>query len=886
MPTILDTLLVRIGPDIDLSDLRKLDRAVQSAQQKLNSLGDSLLKFGAAPAAAATSVAAQGIKTDAALRTLEARTGATADQLERFKQQAYEVGGQLPLNTADIIEAQTAFVQLGNSIDQAVAATPGIAQSAVAAEGVSVGDAATYASIGLRAFGLEAAETTDLLDQMLKAETTTPATMRDIGNAFRFSAQAAADAGLNTQAYIATLGTLAGSGRSAEESSQGLNVILQKLAKGMTGIGRGGKMVNDILNEVGLKRQDVQQMLARGPTGLFDFLETLRTAIGDDQEMMTAVLGGLVGESYSSAFSYLTQNVEEARAVYRQLMNAQGESARQAAIKMRGISGGWESFKAQLDTVQNVLSDIAVSPFAEKLLRGAADLMAEFTRLNEQGEYVHGTLLKIVGAVLIMGPLMIGAGLAAKGLAFALGGFSGAVKAIGGAGAAVAGLGKGLGTGLLLGLRFVPVIGWIIGAASMVIAAWEPISTFFKGLWDSLTEGFETSVDTSGRSADQPGRIVAAWGRLRDALGPVGDAIESVVQKIGDAWESLTSLFDYDATEEGQTVGDAIVRDLEAAIDFITSLVNAWNDMVALISRPVAIAWDWLSGGQGEDGEDGASPFAWVTDGWNAMVATLKAKTGLWDWLERDPEAASPFAWVGDAWDKALAPLSDATAWKTTLDAVLATMKATVKTLNFKAIGTTIADALWKAVKSAFDLLLGGETGLFGDVDWAKEGKALVRTLADGIESVKDEIYQKVREALGPVGRLLSKSDAEEGPLSRLSDAGRAIVHTIGAGIASEQDLFYQRMRDALGFVGDGIQSAAANIANPLPVGPLPGGAAAAGAAGGAGRTYAVTLHFAEGAIQITADGGTPGEIASEIGDALEDRMRAGVEQVDTRVLL
>ena len=369
-------------------------------------------------------------QTDKALRTLEARSGATADQMERFKRQAYEVGSQLPLNTADIIRAQTAFKQLGNSIDEVFAATPGIARFAVGAEGVGIEDSARYASVALRAFGLDAEDTQLVLDQMLLAETKTAAAARDIGEAFRFSAQSAADAGLGTQSYIAILGTLAGSGRSAEESSQGLNVLLTKLSKGMSGVGRGGKMVKDVLAEVGLTGADVERELAKGEAGIFDFLELIKKATEGNAALRTSVLAALVGESYASSFSFLIANIEDARATFLELGDASGESARQAAIQMKGLSGSWESFKAQVDTVRNVLSDTGVGIWVERLLRTAAGLMAELTRVGDSGEYVHGRLLKIISAASLAGPALLALGAALKGLSFALGGLAPIAAAI------------------------------------------------------------------------------------------------------------------------------------------------------------------------------------------------------------------------------------------------------------------------------------------------------------------------------------------------------------------------------------------------------------------------------------------------------------------------
>ena len=64
----------------------------------------------------------------------------------------------------------------------------------------------------------------------------------------------------------------------------------------------------------------------------------------------------------------------------------------------------------------------------------------------------------------------------------------------------------------------------------------------------------------------------------------------------------------------------------------------------------------------------------------------------------------------------------------------------------------------------------------------------------------------------------------------------------------------------------------------PLPVGPVPVGA------GGAGPTQ-VTFTFAEGAFRIDAPGADAQEIASRLGGALAEEMRALAEEVDGNAL-
>ena len=571
------------------------------------------------------------------------------------------------------------------------------------------------------------------------------------------------------------------------------------------------------------------------------------------------MLAALVGESYASAFSFLIENIDDARATFVELGDAAGESARQSAIQMKGLSGAWESVKAQIDTVRNVLSDTGVGVWVERLLRTAADLMAELTRVGDSGEYVHGRMLKLISAASLAGPALLALGVALKGISIALGGLVPIASAIawigrvtgittaaqwawnaavgagpriaaaasaamlslqavgvaaatalnvawsrlyltlkfagvkglvlslwaaisaagvaaftavkvsalsaftaikGGAVATFAAI-KGLTlAGLWAGIKAVgvaafvavkgaavaafaalgavslPVIAAIAAAALVLIAAWKPVSSFFRGLWTGVTGNL--------------GQVGEAFGRLLDALGPVGGAVRDVFGFLRDALGWLANMLP-DLTAEGESVGAGIVRGMAAAIDAITAVIEFIR-------------------------------------------------------------------------------------------------------------GISLADA----------------------------GAALMRTLVDGIMSAKDWIVSAVTDALGAVRDLLPFSDARIGPLSRLTQSGRAIVTTIAEGVQSAPTTLTDALRDALPklpelAIPDMPELRAAipdlpsldALAPPLPIGPVPPPAAA-------GAT-SLTITLGEGAIVINAPGGDAEQIAERIGGELENQWRALAEQVDSR---
>ena len=91
----------------------------------------------------------------------------------------------------------------------------------------------------------------EAMDTVLRIANRSPASFRSLGSAVQYSGQAAKDAGLSLETYMALLAGMAGAGRDVESVSQGLVGLWGRLAKAQEGIGRGGKIVIDAMNAVG-----------------------------------------------------------------------------------------------------------------------------------------------------------------------------------------------------------------------------------------------------------------------------------------------------------------------------------------------------------------------------------------------------------------------------------------------------------------------------------------------------------------------------------------------------------------------------------------------------------------------------------------------------------
>ena len=89
------------------------------------------------------------------------------------------------------------------------------------------------------------------------------------------------------------------------------------------------------------------------------------------------------------------------------------------------------------------------------------------------------------------------------------------------------------------------------------------------------------------------------------------------------------------------------------------------------------------------------------------------------------------------------------------------------------------AGAAWEWIKGVWS----AAAEWFSGLSLVETGKALLGTLGEGIRAGADTVLTALTDALGPMARFWPSSDAEEGPLSKLTSAGGSILETMGLGV-------------------------------------------------------------------------------------------------------
>ena len=170
---------------------------------------------------------------DDVVRRVKATTGATAEGMELLRYQAKQLGATTSWSAKESAEAQLEFAKAGFSNNEILAATPGILNTAKAAE-MGLAEATEITAGALRMFGLNASESTAVGDMLTKTASSTTTGVRDLAESLKYSGTGAQQFGLNLQQTLGILGKLGDmslKGSSAGTALQAVFSTIQNKAK-------------------------------------------------------------------------------------------------------------------------------------------------------------------------------------------------------------------------------------------------------------------------------------------------------------------------------------------------------------------------------------------------------------------------------------------------------------------------------------------------------------------------------------------------------------------------------------------------------------------------------------------------------------------------------
>ncbi|OUC77288.1 phage tail tape measure protein [Gordonia lacunae] len=308
----------------------------------------------AAVGAAMRSSIGAGMDFTGALNTLQAVSGATAQQVAEVGRRARELGTDSQLASTSSIDAANAMLELakgGFTVEQSMQAARGTLQLAAAAQ-ISAAEAATIQSQALQAFGQDATYAGKTADILANAANASSAEITDVAQALQQSGTVANQFGLSMSDTAASIALLANAGIKGSDAGTLLKSTLLALTD-------QSDQAETVMKQLGLTVYDSQGRFV-GMESLFGQLNAASERMTDQQyQQATAILfgsdamrlSGLAAQVGADGFSQM-----------RAAMEKSGSAADVAAAKMQGLPGAWEKLKNSAQDAGLAFYDVVEGP--------------------------------------------------------------------------------------------------------------------------------------------------------------------------------------------------------------------------------------------------------------------------------------------------------------------------------------------------------------------------------------------------------------------------------------------------------------------------------------------------------------------------------------------
>lgn len=531
---------------------RSMETGLRSVNKSMNSLGEGMKKGAAYSAAALGTVSvalADIINTGATFeQTLvnaaakfpgEVKKGTPAFKM--LEDAARKTGAATEYSASQAAEALNFLAMAGFDAESAVAALPGVVDLATAAQ-VDLATATDVASDSLGAFGLMTKDSVQLGKNLARvndiiAKTTTSAntTVELMFETIKEGASVATAAGASMETFSALTGELANAGIKGGRAGTVLKNMFIRL---QAPTGAAAK----VIDRLGIKLTD-QDGKMRDIIEIIGDFQRATKGMGDAQK--AAALQSVFGMEAIAGVNVLMAAGEDRLKAYRTQLDNAGGSAKNMAATMRDtLQGRLKSLMSAVEGVKISIFSMNSGPLSE-----VVDKMTEWVRAN--GALIAtniGNFLKMIidnfESIVKWGKrigIAVGVFIAlttvlrtfvlvmtAVNMVMAMNPIGLIVLAIGALIAAIVAMVywwdeikaamvevgrtiidnvisaftwlKDLFTGLpgpiqaAIALITGP-IGWLVGAASMIMDNWEPIKQFFTDLWGGVTSIFSGALD-------------------------------------------------------------------------------------------------------------------------------------------------------------------------------------------------------------------------------------------------------------------------------------------------------------------------------------------------------------------------------------------------------
>lgn len=365
----------------------EFDSKIASAKEKASGFGGSFSKIGsiaskaflaaegAVTAFVGTSVRA-GMNFDSAMSQVGATMGKSVDEIQDLRKFAQEMGRTTAFSASEAASAMNILAMAGYSAEQNMATLPAVLSMA-AAGGLSIADAADYATGIMAGFGLGMDQAGSVANKLAMIAKSAKGDVASFGEGLSTVAGMAKTTGQNMDDMTVALGILGNNNYSASEAGNALSRTLRNLYQ-------PSESAQKMLNKLGVSAYDAKGNAKPLQQTLLELNGALK---GMDQQSKNQVLSKIFDAATLKSVPALMNNAGAAwddLSAKIKAADAMGTASDMAETQLDNLQGAMTLFKSAVEGAQIAISD-ALTPSLTEFVRLGSQAVSDLTGAFTEG---------------------------------------------------------------------------------------------------------------------------------------------------------------------------------------------------------------------------------------------------------------------------------------------------------------------------------------------------------------------------------------------------------------------------------------------------------------------------------------------------------------------
>lgn len=562
---------------------QKTATTMEAAGGKSKLITTGIAAAGVAATALGVAAVRMAADFDASMSTVQANTGASADEMNQLRQAAIDAGADTIYSATESADAINELGKAGLSTSDILSGGLSGALNLAASDGMAVGDAAELMATTLKQFNLTGAESTQVADALAAGAGKAVGSAHDLGLALNQAGLVANSMGVSMQETTGTLAAFANVGMIGSDEGTSLKTMLQRLASPTD-------KAQTLMDELGINVYDANGKFI----GLAGAAGQLQNGLsGLSQQERNAALNTIFGADAVRAANVLYEQGAEGIDDWTKAVSQSGYAADLAAKKNDNLKGDLENLSGSFESLMISLGEGGQGPL-RSLVQTLDTLVDGFASLPAPVQQSIVLMAALVGGSVAvhkaMGPLNSSSSQLAQTLGL-----------IADPGQRLIGLGSGIASAFQTwGATFgsaesqINTFGTTISRSQGVMAGFKSIGS---GLFAALGGPWGIALTVAGALlvgfAKSAQDAKANISEFSDAINQSGSSVETLIKKIASGEDKTWDFGDKFATGLG-SLGEALDK---AGIEYSTfaKAVNGSKEAQKLFNKQLKNAENSMS---------------------------------------------------------------------------------------------------------------------------------------------------------------------------------------------------------------------------------------------------------------------------------------------------